>query len=276
MTVKMIRQKSGQISFLSGGQGKVILFLHGIPGSSQAWMRVAGQLTDSYKVVLPDLIGFGHSEQPSGDYYLQAQATALQEFLEAQEITELYIAGHDFGGPVAITLLDMSPELRIEGLVLAATNVFTNTYVPPPLRLAKVPLLNSLVFTAMVGNRIGLHLLYQAAVKNKAAATRSQFQDHLTPSGVDFTRRIFQRSLADLKGNYQAVEDALAQIDIPTLVLWGDTDPFFSVEVATRIQAVVKRAELKIYPATGHFVPEERPDDVARDMRAFLRGCQAP
>jgi pimeloyl-ACP methyl ester carboxylesterase len=266
----MIRQKSGQISFLSGGQGKVILFLHGIPGSSQTWIRVAGQLSDNYKVLLPDLIGFGHSEQPAGDYYLKAQATALRELLEAQEITELYLAGHDFGGPVAITLLAMSPQLRILGLVLAATNVFTDTYVPLPLRLARIPLLNSVVFGAMVGNRIGLRLLYLAATKNKAAATWSQFQDHLTPSGVDFTRRIFQRSLADLKGNYQAVEDTLAQIDMPTLVLWGDKDPFFSVEVATRIQAAVPGAELKIYPATGHFVPEERPDDVARDMQAFL------
>jgi pimeloyl-ACP methyl ester carboxylesterase len=98
----------------------------------------------------------------------------------------------------------------------------------------------------------------------------------LTPSGVDLTRRIFQKSLADLKGDYQAAEDTLAQIKIPRLVLWGDKDPFFSVEVATRIRAVVQGSALKIYPDTGHSVPEEGPDDLVRDMQAFFREYQAP
>lgn len=266
----LIRQKSGRTSYLTGGRGKVILLLHGIPGSSYSWLNTGEKMTENYQVIIPDLMGFGRSEVPAGDYYLRPQAKALKALLDDLEIKELYIAGHDFGGPVAITMMDMYPEIEIIGLVLSSTNVFTDTYVPPPLRLAKVPVLNSVVFSAMVGNRLGMWMLYLAATRNKTEATWSHFKNHLTSSGVDLSRKIFQRSLADLKGNYQAVEDILGKIEAPTLILWGDSDPFFSTDVGERIQTTMQNSEIRIYPATGHFVPEERPQEVARDIITFF------
>ncbi len=264
------RHKAGEVSFLRGGEGQTFLFLHGIPGSAFAWEKTGELLTDHYQVIIPDLLGFGQSDMPKDDYYMEFQAKVLRQLLVELGVRSLYIGGHDFGGPVAITLMRLFPDLTINGLVLSATNMFTDTYVPPPLRVANIPILNTLVFKAMVGNRIGLRMMYLAATKEKAEASWEQFNRHLTPSGIDFTRRIFQRSLADLRANYQAVEGMLSRIACPTLILWGANDPFFATPVGERTRNAIPGAMLRIYEHTGHFVPEEQPAHVARDIMEYF------
>ncbi len=108
--------------------------------------------------------------------------------------------------------------------------------------------------------------MYLAATKEKAEATWQQFSRHLTPSGIEFTWRIFQRSLSDLRSNYQAVESMLSGINCPTLILWGSNDPFFGVTVGERTSLAISGATLRVYAHAGHFVPEEQPARVARDI----------
>lgn len=266
----LTRKKLGQISFLSGGEGEVFLLLHGIPGSAYAWESVGIQLAAQYNVIIPDLLGFGESDAPTDDYYMVAQANALKRLLDTLGVTTLFIGGHDFGGPVALTLIRVFPELTIKGLVLTDTNTFTDTYVPPPLRVASIPVLNTFFFKIVAGNRIGMRLMYLAATKQKSESRWSMFRRHLTSSGMEFTRRIFQRSLADLKTNYQSIETMLPEIRIPTLILWGDSDPFFATSVGERLHRSIPGAALKIYEQTGHFVPEERASKVATDIMEFM------
>jgi pimeloyl-ACP methyl ester carboxylesterase len=267
----LCRKKHGQTSFLRGGKGEPILLLHGIPGSAYSWEAVGLQLAPHCTSVIPDLLGFGESDAPEGDYYMEAQAIAVKQLLDSLGISSLFLGGHDFGGPVALTLMRMFPELNIRGLVLSSTNTFTDTYIPPPLRVASVPAVGTLLFRALAGNRLGLGLMYYAATRQKSTASRAMFRRHMTPSGIDYTRRIFQRSLADLKGNYQAIESLLPHITRETLILWGDSDPFFGTSVGERMQRSIPGSLLKVYDHTGHFVPEEQPTRVADDIVRFLR-----
>ncbi|WP_435074701.1 alpha/beta fold hydrolase [Halorubrum sp. HHNYT27] len=256
-------------SYLTGGEGPTLLFLHGIPGSALTWEVVAARLQEQYWVIVPDLRGFGQSDPPGDDYYMEGQARAIRELLDALDVTDCGLVTHDFGGPVGLTMMRLFPDLEIRELVLSDTNVFTDTYVPPPLRLAKIPLVNTVFFQLMVGNRFGLRMLYRGAVKEKETAPWSNFQQHLTPSGMAMTRRIFQRSLADLEENYEAIERMLPDIQNRTLILWGDSDPFFSTAVGERMRAAIADAELIVFDETGHFVPEERPMDVAAAILTF-------
>jgi pimeloyl-ACP methyl ester carboxylesterase len=267
----LARHKHQGTSFLMGGEGEPFLFLHGIPGSALTWKAVGELLSDHYRVVLPDLAGFGDSDPPDGDYYMEAQATHVKQLLDRLGIEEFYLGGHDFGGPVALTLIRLYPELKVKGLVLSATNVFTNTHIPAPLRTARIPVLGTLLFKLLAGNRTGLRMMYLVATSDKNEAPWTRFKQHLTPSAVDLTRRIFQRSLANLKNNYQMVEDSLADLTIPTLVLWGTRDPFFGLPVGDRTHQAIRGSVLKVYERTGHFVPEEKPNLVARDIVSFFK-----
>jgi pimeloyl-ACP methyl ester carboxylesterase len=185
-----------------------------------------------------------------------AQAVAIRELLADLGVQSLYLGGHDFGAPVALTMTRLFPELGVRGLVLSATNVFTDTHVLLPLRAASLPYLSTVFYKAMVGNRLRIRMIYLAATKNKSEAFWERFSRHLTPASIHLTRRIFQRSLADLKANYRAIEDMLPTITSPTLVLWGTNDPFFAGSVGERVHRTVPGSRLKIYEDTGHFVPE--------------------
>ena len=271
-TPDLVRGRSGGTSYLAGGEGPPVVFVHGIPGSALTWAPVAQRLSDDYRVLVPDLRGFGSADPPTGDYYLDGQARALANFLDDIGVAPTALVTHDFGGPLALTLLRRFPDVAVDRLVLSATNVFTDNPVPPPLRLAGVPVLGSLVFTAMVGNRFGLRLLYRTAVAQRSTLPWSEFQRHLTPSAMSLTRRIFQRSLADLQGNYGPIEDSLGDLDLPVLVLWGDSDPFFDLTVGERTAAAIPGGTLRVFDDTGHFVPVERPVEVAASLREFLAG----
>lgn len=201
---------------------------------------------------------------------MEAQAAQLGALLDTLGIGELVLGVHDFGGPVGLTLLRMFPKLRVQALVVTPTNFFTLTYVPPVLRLASVPVLGTLCYKMIAGNSIGLRLMYRAANKQGLRAPT----EHLTSGAVDLTRKIFQRSLADLNRNYRDVESMLPRIRVPTLVLWGDSDPFFSVAVGERTAKAISGARLHVLTETGHFVPEEQPALVAQEFETFLTGLE--
>ena len=222
----LVQRKEAGISFLEGGRGDPFLLLHGIPGSRLTWRAVGELLAGDYRVVLPDMAGFGGSDPPRGDYYMEAQARSVGLLLDELGIEVLYLGGHDFGGPVALTLARVRPDLRIKGLVLSATNAFTDTHVPLPLRVAGIPLLGTALFRAAMGSVAGMRMTHLVAVADRNELSWKEFRRRLIPSALDLTRRNFQRSLADLETNYRAVEDTLARLKMPTLVLWGTRTPF--------------------------------------------------
>lgn len=276
------RHRDGPLSYLRGGQGPTLLLLHGIPGSAHTWKWAGTLLSAHFDVILPDLGGFGESKDMESntyldhDLYMEAHAESVHRLLEALDIDTLFLGGHNFGGPVSLTLLRLFPQYTVERLVLSATNLFTDTDVPLPLRLASLPGLGTALCWLLSGTRPGLHTLYWASTYNKTTFRRADFDRHLTASGIDQTRRIFRRSLSNLQTNYQEVEGLLPDLDMPTLVLWGDHDPFFSVEDAKRLVNAIPEAELSLFENTGHFVPEERPELTAWHIDDFLRGRSTP
>jgi len=179
-------------------------------------------------------------------------------------IPAAHVVGYDFGGPVALLAYRRQPE-RFLSLSLAATNVFTDTPIPGPLRVARVPLFGPLVFRAAFG-RAGLSLLWRFAVKDRAAFPYARYREMLRwPRGVAWTRRIFLASMQDLPERYRDVENTVSRVSVPGVVLWGDADPFFAVAVGERT-AAARRARLVVLEGCGHFVPEERPDAVAAEL----------
>lgn len=271
------RHKRQGLSYLRGGDGTPLLLLHGLPGSSRSWKPVGEHLASQYDVIIPDLSGFGHSENLDRElhldheFYMEAHAETVQGLLDALDIESFLLGGHGFGGAVALTLIQLFPERTPQGLVLSAPNLFDGAHVPWPLRIAGMPGLRALVVPLLAGTRPGLRLVYWAAVQNKAAFGRDAFEQHLTPSGVEQTRRILQRGLAGRPDRHVETEALLARLNVPTLVLWGDRDPLLSDDAIRHLVDTLPSATPVLFKDTGHFVPEERPDGVAWHVEDFFR-----
>jgi pimeloyl-ACP methyl ester carboxylesterase len=249
---------------IHGSGEETFLLLHGIPGWRGTWSQVTRRLSASAAVLVPDLLGFGDSGPPGADFHATGHAAALLAMLEARGISAVHLVGFDFGGPIACTLLRLAPS-RVRSLTLIATNVFPDTPIPAPLRIAGVPILGDAAFHLMMG-RAGLSMMWLAAVKNRKAFPWSRYRLALTPDGVRWTRRIFLFSLRHLDRLYRPVQQGLAGIRVPVTVIWGAADPFFPRTVGRRTAASIPGARYVEVPECGHFVPEEHPEAVLREL----------
>lgn len=249
----------------SGADGPVVVLIHGIPGSTGVWERVAEALARDHRVFVPDLLGFGASPRPrrADELWADRQAAALANALDAAKVSDACIVGHDFGGPVALALSQQRPDL-FRSCALLSANTFPDTPIPLPIRAVTWPLVGRVAASALFsGPALALML-------RQGSSTPLQPEIYLG----DRTQRaaigtIFSHALRNLSELYSPTEQALGELDAPVLVGWGDADPFFPVEQGERTAAAARRGRLVVYPGAGHFLPSERPDELARHIRAL-------
>lgn len=244
------------------------LLVHGIPGSGATWDGVKAKLEPKHRVLAPDLLGFGDQPLPPSRDALLApgQARHLLELLDREGIKEVIVVAHDFGGPVAAHLLEIAPS-RVSALALFATNAFPDTPIPFPLALVKAPVLGPLV-AGLLFSRRPLAMMVRRGVGKPAI--RLDLDRYL---GGKHQRTaiasIFETSLRRLGELYVPVEQALATAAVPAIVGWGDRDPFFPVAIGRRTAELLPDARFRLYEGAGHFLPDERPDELTADVLAL-------
>src|SRR5450755_667553 len=116
-SVEHISIHGHEIGYRRGGEGPVLLLLHGMAGSSLTWVLAMTLLQSDYTVLAPDFLGHGASEKPLGDYSLGNLATVMRDLLNLLGIDRVTVVGQSFGGGVAMQFAYQFPE-RCERLVL--------------------------------------------------------------------------------------------------------------------------------------------------------------
>lgn len=264
-----LTKSSGGIAYRRSGSGPPVLLLHGIPGSGAAWELTASELPQTLDVIVPDLLGFGASARPRllDELHAPAQATALEALLDELGLESATVIGHDFGGPIALALASTKPT-AIGRLGLLATNTFTDTPIPFPLSLVNVPVIGPVAQRGLF-SKPSLRLMLRQGVGPNSAPPDSQ--THLGDRDQQRAiATIFAGSLTRLSKLYGPIEAALHRIEAPAFVGWGDCDPFFDVAQGERTAAALG-VELRLYEGAGHFLPHERPVDVASDIMALVQ-----
>ncbi|TQN42108.1 pimeloyl-ACP methyl ester carboxylesterase [Blastococcus colisei] len=263
-----IPTRHGRMALTRSGAGEPVLLLHGIPGSRDSWRDVVPLLCPDATVLVPDLLGFGASGRPRdlATLHARGQAEALADVLDALAVESVTVVGHDFGGPVGLMLTGRVPR-RVVRLGLLATNAFPDTPVPFPLSLVRQPVVGRLLAPALF-SRASLAAMLIAGVGRPRP--RLDLGSHLGDRAqVRVVRTIFEGSLRELDALYAPVQRRLDQWTGPALVMWGDRDPFFATEQGHRT-ATTAGTTLTLLARAGHFLPEERPDEVAAAVRALL------
>lgn len=270
MGAAQVATSSSGMAYRRSGDGPTVVLLHGIPGSAAGWSRVVEQLGPGVDVVLPDLLGFGRSRRPSRleDLHVRAQADAVVALVDELGLDAFVLVGHDFGGPVAVAVAGRCGA-RVSGLLVASANVFPDTPVPFPLNLTRLPLIGSAVDLVLF-SRPSLWM-----VLRRGTGGGSPPPDPATYVGDAGQQRsiatIFGGSLRRLATLYAPVEETLRGLSCPVAVVWGDADPFFPPDQARRT-AEAARATLTMLPGAGHFLPHERPAELASSVRRMLEG----
>lgn len=237
-----------------GSTGPDVVLIHGIPGSAKSWWGSAELLATSHRVWVPDLLGFGESPR-SSSLEAESQAAALDRALAEAQVTKASIVGHDFGGPIAMSLYRRRPQL-FESLTLMATNAFPDTPIPIPLSAVTWPIVGDAMSRIVFSKPSLRAMLWRYG--------GSQLGD---PAAV---RTIFTGSLRELEARYRDYPAILQTVDVPTLIVWGDNDPFFPIEMAYRIGDLLRDVTV-ITLAGGHFLPETHPSEIAALVSELVR-----
>ena len=283
-TRRRVRTRGALIHLVHRGEGAPVLLLHGYPETLAMWHRVAPPLARDYAVVCADLRGYGDSSKPRGlpdhaNYAKRAMAQDMVEAMQALGHERFHVVGHDRGGRVAhrlardharrvlsLTVLDISPTLR---MYESTDMAFARAYYHWFFLIQPAPLPESLLRNQVPGyilGRIGRGPRGLKAFDRRALAEYVRcFRD---PRTIHATCEDYRAAAGiDLEHDRR---DRRRQLAMPVLALWGKygvIDKMFDCLADWR--AVARDVRGRALPC-GHFLPEERPGDVLRELRRFL------
>ncbi|MTV25661.1 alpha/beta hydrolase [Nitriliruptoraceae bacterium ZYF776] len=253
----------------------VALLLHGWPEDGSSWRHVAPALVDAgYRVVAPDLKGFGRSDGPRRGYDPETLADEVAQLIRGLHVRKAVLVGHDWGGAIALATAFRHPGL-VRALVVAAA-----PFRQLDLRASwHIPLLN-LPVVPEVAFRLAARPLVAATLRH-AARVHTPFDDEVvdayaaaisaTPSAwLRYYRTLSRRAVVDLavrrvrsRVGFLADPEGPHRLRVPTTVVWGEDDPATPFHLAPRV-AHDLGAQLVALPGVGHFVHEEDPEGVVR------------
>jgi pimeloyl-ACP methyl ester carboxylesterase len=264
-----------RVRYRIGGDGPVILLIHGITGSSAQWETTMELLESDYTVIAPDLLGHGESAKPRGDYSLGAYASGLRDLLAWLEIPAATVVGHSLGGGIAMQFAYQFPE-RCERLGLVNSgglgrevNILLRAAALPgaelvlPLIAANWSRIVGLAVSDFVG-RLGLRVGSDIAEMGRGYASlidgeaRSAFLHTL-------------RAVIEPGGQRVNASDRLYLAEeVPTLIVWGERDPMIPVKHAYTAHEAMPGSRLEIFSDAGHFAQLDEPVRFAAVLAAFM------
>jgi pimeloyl-ACP methyl ester carboxylesterase len=254
-----------------GRGGAPILFVHGFGTCSFLWREVGPLLAMANRTAFAiDLFGYGESDRPfDAEYGISAQSDYLDRALTALRLTKATVVGIDLGAAVAMHLAFNRPE-RVEKLVLVNPIAFDDV----PADDIKSMQRNTARFALRISRGIlgAAPLMRELLVRS--VADESNMPDaliarYLAPYvGKDGLNHLL--TLARAVDHEDMADVELGQIDRPSLIIWGDQDPFVSPKLGDRLADTIPGSRLVRLPGTGRLVPEEAPETLANMILEFV------
>lgn len=277
------------LNVVSGGKGDAVLLLHGYPQTHVLWHKIAPRLAERYRVVVPDMRGYGDSDKPAAApddhavYCKRTTANDIVALMDALGIERWHVAGHDRGARVAHRMaLDHGARVRSFTVldVVPSQAAFDNmdaqlSYAWFHWHLMRQP--HPLPET-LIGNsaRFYFDFLMERWCATEGAILPEAYEEYArcfcTPDGVRASCAEYRAIELDLQHDEA---DRGRKLACPVLVLWGanttkrpgwQTGKRLDILAAWRERAVSVRGHGL---DCGHFIPEERPDELCAELLAF-------
>jgi pimeloyl-ACP methyl ester carboxylesterase len=265
----------------SGAQGQpAILLLHGLGDEADTWRHIFPALSPEYRVIAPDLPGFGRSDQPARAYTIPFFQAVILELMDALSLPRGILVGHSMGAVIAHSIALQAPE-RVERLVLISGSLAIRSQrLNLGTLLFLVPGLGEWLYKRLRRDpQAAYHTLepYYHHLKDLPEADRQfLFQRVNERVWSEGQRRAFLSTLRNLaaliSGQQGRLAAQLAGLAVPTLVIWGREDRINPVENGQALLQVQPAARLKLLDGAGHNLHQERPEQTARTIIDFARG----
>lgn len=262
LRVREVTVDGHRVPYLDGGRGEPLVLLHGFAANKDYWTVVARLLTPHFRVIAPDIPGFGDSTRdPSARYGVDEQLARIAAFAKALGLARFHLGGNSMGGYLASMYAARHPE-QVESLwLLAPAGAMTaqSSEVLDLIAAGNNPLL---VTDAASFARL------TAMCFHTAPTVPAQFVKPLLARAMaeaPFNAKIFD----DMFKEPRALEDLPGGIGTRALIVWGDSDRILHPSGLEVLRGVFSDAECILMPRMGHVPMVERPADVTADLLRF-------
>jgi pimeloyl-ACP methyl ester carboxylesterase len=255
-------QPHQSVPVIAAGTGPLVVFLHGAPDHRQEWQAVIRLLRSDFRCLAPDLPGFGQADAPppSYDFSIDAQVAFFDGWL--QQIAgdeQIILVMHDIGAIMGMAWAALHPE-RVRAMLVMNTVIHADYRWHPLARIWSTPVLGQLFMFSL--NRWA----YRLAFSRDFPQVKREYIDTMYDGMTRVARQSILRHFRTMTHPdfFKGWESRLKQVtqQIQTTVLWGQQDPLIPESYAHRMGGT-----LKLMDDCGHWVPLEKPERVAEEVR---------
>jgi pimeloyl-ACP methyl ester carboxylesterase len=248
------------IRYWDVGSGPVVVLVHGLGSAKDSdWGRVVAPLSQKYRVIAPDQIGFGRSDKPLLDYKIQTFVDFLNEFLRDLKIEKASLVGESLGGWIsALYVVEASSGahlVTVEKLVLVDAAGLQQDKPIPNLNPATLE---------------DMRKVLEAVFYNTAWVTEPMLQQIFADKLAKHDGYTVHSILSNPSLASERLDSRLAQIKVPTLVVWGKQDTLLPVSSGERYAAGIPGARIVSFDQCGHVPPIEKTAEFLGALTAFL------
>lgn len=256
-----------RLNVIEEGAGEVVLFLHGLGGSWREWQPQIDGLSDHYRCIAVEHRGHGRSERTRGRYTIDLFAEDAGALCEALGVTHAHVVGLSMGGMVAQSLALRFPQL-VDSLVLVDTAARPEEpYREGMAAMARFVRDRGYDDTASPGGTVAAKSWSPTTVLERPDIVKDNLRETLSTDPDSYARAAVAVAEFD-------IADRLAEIAVPTLVLWGDHDVLVPRSSSEELRAGIAGAQLVVVPDAGHLCTLEQPalvNDLLRDFFGQVR-----
>ncbi len=239
------------------GQGPPLICLHAYALDHTIWLKMAEEMRNSVKLILPDLRGHGRSPAPEGKYSMRTMAEDVIRLIDAFKIEQAWFAGHSMGGYITLALAEFFPE-RFLGLALVASHAFADFPDKKKSRLEEIKKIERLPVPEVL-----------SGMPNKLTKD---------PAVADYCRQLISQTsrngvMGVLAGMAERPDriDVLAELKRPKMLIAGEEDQL--IPMKTDLDMVEKVSDLRLVKIknAGHMPMMENPHDTATALLSLIK-----
>jgi pimeloyl-ACP methyl ester carboxylesterase len=253
-------------NYLEAGKGEPVVLIHGSgPGvtSYANWRLVIPALAEEFRVVAPDMVGFGYSERPANvEYGIQTWADQVIGLMDTLDLQKAHLVGNSFGGAVALRIAAQVPE-RVSKLVLMGS-----MGVPFPITEGLERVWGYEPSFENMRKVLDVFAYSRDLVNDELAEVR--YRGSIEPGFQESFAAMFPAPRQRWVDAMCTPEETIRQLPHHALLVHGREDQVIPVQTSLRLEELIDNADLNVYSHCGHWSMIERTEDFNRAVRHFF------
>ena len=260
MKEKFLQVNENKIRYLeSGSSENTLVLIHGLGASAERWDHVMPLFEKHFRVVIPDLIGFGYSDKPLADYTLEFFSNFLDDFLTSAKIQRPVIIGSSLGGQISAEYTAEHPQ-NVKKLILVS---------PSGMMKQSTPALDAYIMAALYPNEHSAKNAFEIMDGSGKKIPLEIIKGFVSRMKLPNAKFAFMSTLLGLK-NCELITKKLENISSPTLIVWGTDDPVIPITFAKEFVSSIDNCEFYEMNKCGHTPYVQEPKLFASQVLKFL------